>query len=562
MNFAVVSHFDANNHFEQNFLDLLKCLNEVFDRIILVTTSDPDEHHAAIPGNVTIIKRPNVGYDFYSYRVGILAALKTGDVDNILLVNSSIVLVDENKFVNLLKEMVEQSRVADVVGVTSSRQINWHIQSYMLLITNVTLFSEWFITFFNKISPANSKIDLILRNEIGLSQAFKANGVKTSTMFEPTKSDRAHARKLWLSHMSPTSRKVSWRFLRELLEVRKINHTHFSAQAIAERFGFVKGELIRTNPHNLDLQFLDKIASVQRRVQIDLMIRSSKSHYKKGVDNITILAAKNSPIPDARRICYGIPNKIGVKIAVVLHLYYIDIINEMFLYLKNVIEPFDLFVTTPFEADVPTIINTFSSLAESVSVFVSENRGRDIGPFVHVYRTGSLDHYAAVLKIHSKKSKYSKNGALWRDEIFKKLIGDSLTVRRSLRLFDSPKIGIVGPNPYYLTNENYWGANRIKVVRLLAAMRLIQPDEEPPLGFFAGSMFWFNPRALMALKAVPENELLFEAEAGMQDGTMAHALERAFGPMTRRSGFVTTSLVLNGDEINDIDSMRNIVPVL
>jgi rhamnosyltransferase len=431
----------------------------------------------------------------------------------------------------------------------------------MFLASKSTLSSEWFIAFLNEISPANSKMDLIVRNEIGLSKAFEANGIKTSIMFKPTPSEMTRAREMWFSQ-AKTSGIFSWPFLRKFRDVRDINHTHFSAQAIAERFGFIKGELVRNNPHNLDLQFLNNLISSERRAQIDLMVRNSQSHYQTGPNNITTLAGKDSPIPGAKLVCFGMPHKKGVKIAVILHLFYIDIIDDVLRYLRNIVEPFDLYVTTPFEAEVPTILNTFATAAESISVFISENRGRDIGPFIHVYRTGVLDNYTAVLKIHSKKSKYSKNGELWRDEIYKSLLGNSLIVRRTLRLFDTESIGIVGPHPYYLTNQNYWGANQVKVARLLGVIGLLEPGEKPELGFFAGSMFWFNPKALIALKAAPEHELLFEAEAGKQDGTLAHALERAFGPITRRSGFKTTSIILNGDEINDNDSVNNIVPVL
>jgi rhamnosyltransferase len=83
-----------------------------------------------------------------------------------------------------------------------------------------------------------------------------------------------------------------------------------------------------------------------------------------------------------------------------------------------------------------------------------------------------------------------------------------------------------------------------------------------PLGFFAGSMFWFNPAALAPLHAIPQGHLAFEPEAGQQDGTLAHAFERIFCNIARSTGYVTTSLTLGGEEIDSTATDCNTVPVL
>jgi rhamnosyltransferase len=75
-------------------------------------------------------------------------------------------------------------------------------------------------------------------------------------------------------------------------------------------------------------------------------------------------------------------------------------------------------------------------------------------------------------------------------------------------------------------------------------------------------MFWFAPPALRPLQTIAESELDFEPEAGLQDGTLAHALERLFCIMARKQGYRTTSLELNGAEIDGTATLENRVPVL
>jgi rhamnosyltransferase len=248
---------------------------------------------------------------------------------------------------------------------------------------------------------------------------------------------------------------------------------------------------------------------------------------------------------------------------VVVHLYYYDLLEEILQSLRNIVEPFDLFITTPHEADVAKIVNTCSSLAASVTVRLSENKGRDIGPFMVLLLEGKLDGYLAILKLHSKKSTYSDLGGEWRKKLYDSLMGTSFLVRKVISYFETGAVGIIGPHDFYLSDEQFWGANRETVKCILIGADALNGREDPKLGFFAGSMFWFNPRALKALQSLPEGIIQFEAENGMQDGTIAHALERVFCPIARAAGYLTTSVPLKGGvEIDSTETERNRVPVL
>jgi len=558
-NIAVVAHFDAEDVLESNFVELLSCLDQVVDLTFLVTTSDIDTSKIPDFRNVVTIKRPNIGYDFYSYRVGIQHALRYCDLQNIILLNSSIVLLKPEQFTGALRRMITLREKFDVVGSTSSSQIAWHLQSYFLLIGCKVLFSDWFMSFVKGIVPQNTKMEIILKYEIGLSQAFVEHEIETTTIFVPSEKQLASARSEWTKkqvHLLGATEEEAAK------SAEQVNLTHFLAEPIAYQLGYIKSELLRDNPHQVSLDFVKDLVTGDKDKELQEMVLRARGHYCQGQDNLATLTVDHAVFSKMHRATLGHARRIGVNIAVVLHIYYVELIDEICEFLRNIILPFDVYVTTPSEGDVTRILNCLSGVGQSVTVYMTKNAGRDVGPFISLFRSGILDDYASVLKLHSKKSTYSNRGAVWRTSLFQELAGSSLVVQRALNLLTSSSAGIVGPHNSYLTHDDYWGANRERVRHLLMSMDMEKSEQIFELGFFAGSMFWFKPSALQPLKIIPEAELIFEPEAGLQDGTLAHSLERVFCPMARGRGFKTTSVTLAGQEIHDRDTSQNRVPVL
>ncbi|TJV06779.1 MAG: hypothetical protein E5Y12_03415 [Mesorhizobium sp.] len=560
-NVAIVAHFDANDHVEANFVELLACLSRRFDRVILVTTSKIEQDIAKNFPEIVIIRRPNFGYDFFSYRVGLIYAKENFQVENALLVNSSFALLSSEVFDKTLSKMLKMVSEYDVVGSTESYQFSWHLQSYLILLGSLVLTSPWFFDFLDGVEPTSSKLETITRFEIGLSSAFRSNNVRVTALLQPSPEQLERASQHWgagdgqyasgLTFLpSPTS------------PARRFNPVHHLAGLVARELGYIKLEVLRDNPHQVDLAFVDDVCEQGRFREIQEMLSHSQSNYSRGSDNLSTLKVEIKGVP-ATKLARWRRAKIGhVEVAVIVHIHYIEMVSDISDLLRNIIVPFDVYVTTTSEGFCSRIFSEFSYLAQSVSIYCSENRGRDIGPFVSVYRSGALDQYQAVLKIHSKKSTYSANGVLWRDKLYGSVAGDSLTVLRSVELIKSGDVGIVGPHRYYLTNDRFWGANRETVRRLLEEMTAFPAEENLELGFFAGSMFWFAPKALTPLKNVPEDSLNFESENGQQDGTLAHAIERVFCPLVRSQGFAASSVLLRGADIQGCSSIENDVPVL
>ncbi len=557
---AAVAHFDPDNTFDESFEVLLDCLLQVCNQVLVVSTSAPAVLPNRFSGRVECIFRPNIGYDFYSYKVGVLRLASSSPSSSLFLVNSSFLITDRARFISCLQRMVANGERLDVVSVTQSEQIRPHLQSYLLYINRTAMHSAWFADWVDGIQPQNNKMELILRGEIDLSLKANNAGARIGAVFTYSRTERWHGALRWVKFM------VDERKTAPLLNPRawfRFNPVHFLASTIASRCGLVKAELVRSNPCRQDLAWLDDPVVFPEYRQIRAFADRSKRHYQGDASGLTVLARGHmEPLPNCRLVLSAPLARNGVRTAVVLHLFYPELIREVRTYLRNIVEPFDLFVTTPHEGAVHLILDGFADTAASICVALAENRGRDIGPFLALLKTDILQPYEAVLKIHGKRSLYSDAGDQWRRRLFAELVGCARNTRDAIRLLRDPTIGIVGPHKDYLTNPQYWGANRETVSRLLKPI-LPEGVSTIQLGFFAGSMFWFKPHAIRQCADLVESAALeFGLENGKQDGTLAHAVERIFGNVAQLNGFHATSLKLNGASISVIDASDHFTPVI
>jgi lipopolysaccharide biosynthesis protein len=224
--------------------------------------------------------------------------------------------------------------------------------------------------------------------------------------------------------------------------------------------------------------------------------------------------------------------------AVALHLYYPELWPGLASYLERVCpDRADLVVTLPREhrSLAPTIRSRFPG----ARCLVVPNRGRDVLPFSVV--AAALDRlgYVGVLKIHAKRSVHSDSGDTWRDTMLDELLPSRPeTVEEILAALRRPDTGMVGPSGTYFPLSTYWTGNAATVRRLLAphvdAASLDLLDQPDQLGFFAGTMFWVRLDAVAPLLHEPARA--YVREPTPKDGTLAHALERAFCVLPELTG--------------------------
>jgi rhamnosyltransferase len=228
--------------------------------------------------------------------------------------------------------------------------------------------------------------------------------------------------------------------------------------------------------------------------------------------------------------------------AIVIHAYYPEELALILNRLKTIPCEFDLILTGSTENLFANLDQRIPEKARSVNLFIYQNRGRDVGPFVDLIRRGVFDKYQSVLKLHTKRSSYSDKGTLWLETLIDGLIPSPSQVTKIVEAFTELKVGVCGLESQFLVNgHKFWGDNKRTVVKIRANLGLRNLPYD--LGFFAGTMFWFSPQSLQALKKLDSSRCLFRypKERGQRDGTLAHALERIFCDVSISSGHSISS---------------------
>jgi O-antigen biosynthesis protein len=228
----------------------------------------------------------------------------------------------------------------------------------------------------------------------------------------------------------------------------------------------------------------------------------------------------------------------SLKIAVILHLYYVDLATEIADYLSNIRVPFDLFISTDSsekEADIRQ--HAVSTMARNVEIRIVPNRGRDMAPKLIAF-ADVFGKYDLALFIHAKRSLHHSDLADWRTVILSQLVGSEVIVNNILGLFSNfSELGIVAPKHFEPIFSNIrWGVNWDGAKRL--ADRLgIAINQKVPIDFPSGSMFWARPTALTPLIDLKLRYDDFETEQGQQDGALGHQLERLFYFSCEKAGY-------------------------
>ena len=216
----------------------------------------------------------------------------------------------------------------------------------------------------------------------------------------------------------------------------------------------------------------------------------------------------------------------AARVAVCLHLFYPELWADLYAQLRLIPEPWDLYLSVPAFAATP-VWRDIQRDHPRVRFMRVANRGRDVAPFLSWLRSGALDGYDAVCKLHGKRSPHMQGGDAWRDELLLNLIGSPADVGRIVACFRAdPGLGMVGPSSSERTlcKDFGWAKNKARVKFLSYRLGLPPPDAD--YRFFAGTMFWFRPAAFSGLIASELRLRDFPIEMSQTDGTAAHALER------------------------------------
>lgn len=227
------------------------------------------------------------------------------------------------------------------------------------------------------------------------------------------------------------------------------------------------------------------------------------------------------------------------RVAVIVHVYYPELLPAILHGIGRIPVPFDLIVTNASaeEIDVPSA--GLPNL-QNCAILPIENHGRDIYPLMALVNADLLNPYDLILKVHTKRSAWRAghglqgDGDQWRDALLTALVGSEERIRDILASFASDeRLGVVTA-PGSVLGPEYWGDNQPMTAELLRRLEL--DIDEAGLTFAAGSMYWARAFVLQGLRGLGMTRDDFPREAGQVNATTAHAMERLIGAVTTEAG--------------------------
>ncbi|MCC5095553.1 glycoside hydrolase family 99-like domain-containing protein [Xanthomonas campestris] len=224
---------------------------------------------------------------------------------------------------------------------------------------------------------------------------------------------------------------------------------------------------------------------------------------------------------------------------VVLHAWYLDVLDEMLDAIVECGTPLRIIITT----DLTKVIEVTKCIQRrgiQAEVEGFENRGRDILPFLHVANRLLDENVQLVLKLHTKKSTHRDDGNAWRGEMLTALLGPQRVDAIVNAFSTDPLVGLAAPEDHLLPVTEFIGGNADALDYLTVRTGSDAPDTNSL--FASGSMFWARLEALRPLLDAHIHASEFESEQGQIDGTLAHAIERFVGLAVTHSGHRVTTV--------------------
>lgn len=242
-----------------------------------------------------------------------------------------------------------------------------------------------------------------------------------------------------------------------------------------------------------------------------------------------------------------VENAPDLKIAMVLHVYYLDILPKLLAYVSTMPAGTDIIITVGGEEKAAKVREATQDLPYNVIIRLIENRGRDVSALL-VGVKDIINDYDLVCFAHDKKVTQLSQGSIgdgFALKCFENMFATREYVANLIDKFrQEPRLGMMFPPPpnhadyfapYIYTS---WGLNYKNTVELLNDLGCQVPlskNVEPiaPLG----TMFWFRPAALAPLYDRDWQWENFPPEPNNTDGTILHAIERAYAYVAQSAGY-------------------------
>jgi rhamnosyltransferase len=525
---AIYLFFDTNGVVDEYVSYKLARLREHVDRVLVVVNGLLTEHGRALLESVSdeILVRENVGYDVGGYQEALLHVGfdEVAQYDEVILLNYTF-FGPVTPFGDLFDRM--DALDVDFWGLTEHRAVEpnpfenapdpdllpAHIQSTWLAMRKPVLTSPAFADYWTTMPVITSYDESVLLHEARFTQYFHELGFRSAVAYPESKypSGNAaldHADMLLDDGCPMVKRRVFF-----------MDPVYMIQEAVLARRAF---ERLAASTYPIDLAWRNLVRTTPARTLLT---------------NLALLE-----VLDDRRVELA----TTPRVAIVAHVYYLDMLDEIVQRCDYVPIPYDLIITTDTPEKAEQIrTRLYPAMEGRLDVrVVGSNAGRDISAFVVGCADVLMgDRYDLICKIHTKRSPQDgfNRSLLFKEYLFDNLLGSPGYVSQVLRLFEeNATLGAVFPpvvNIGYPTLGHAWFTNREPALELAAELGIDVPlDEDTPVAPL-GSMFWARPDALRPLVARGFSWSDFERETTYGDGGLPHVIERLFGYAALAAGY-------------------------
>ena len=480
-----------------------------------------------------VMVRENKGFDVWAYKTALehYGWDKLAAFDEVIMMNSTI-MGPVYPFSEMFEEM--NSRDVDFWGITKYHKVNYnpfdivygyipeHIQSHFIAVRNSLVCAPEFHEYWDNHEEVKSYSDAVGKHEAIFTKKFSDMG------FE------------WEVYADTSTMEGYTNYPLMMCPVKTITETKCP---IFKRRSFFNN-------------YYDYISNTEGN-QARELLRFLQEETSYDVDMIweNILRTYHLvDISNALQLDYIFPTNYYLssmqcekKIALVMHLYFEDLVGYCYKFALSMPQNSDVYITTDSDEKVQKIKEVFSEGPwNHFEVIKIENRGRDVSALL-VGVSEKITDYDYVCFVHDKKVSqldYGIKGAAFSDRCFRNLLGTKQMVQNIIELFErEPRLGMLFPPPpnhadYYPTLGNEWGPNYQCTAELYKKLELkcpISVHKEPRAPF--GTMFWFRPRALQKLLTFEWKYEDFPKEPNDIDGTLLHAIERIYPFVAQDAGY-------------------------
>ncbi len=522
-NRAIICVFwERNGHLRRYVEYYLQHLKRISQRLIVVINGDITLESEQILKDLGLeyYCRENKGLDFGGYKYGIekIGYNNLYKYDDLILTNTTCYGP-----VYPLEEMFEamDKKDCDFWGITEhpqTRKIKKHLQSYFLVFRNSIIKSETFQKYWKNLPIISDYKKVVEKLETRLTSHFKSFGFCYSA-YIPIKDN------FTLNPMLITDK---------LLQENRL--PLIKRKAICGAFKSFVG----CTPINYTEKILNYLKE-HTDYKIAIIYEDIINSY--AMSEIRQCLGLNWCLPTDNALAKINKNK---KIALILYIYYPDLVDYCLNYAQSMPENADIYIVTSRE-DTKKICEEkmLSFKCNHYEIRLKPNRGRDVSAYLVTCRD-IFKKYDYVCCMHDKKTPTAKNnliGESFAEHCFRSCLESKDYVKNVLSIFDNnEKIGLLCPFPPLAMGYHFWlgneigAANYTNLKHLYNYFNLTVPFDKTPI-VPLGAMFWIRTKALKRLFSKKWEYTDFPDEPLANDGTISHAIERFYPYITQEEGY-------------------------